>query len=436
MAHLQPQYQDVMERCGKYADSAWKEHGQFIAGLKGYQATHLQAVRFSHPPFPVFSYLLASCIPLSNGSLIKLWGNWSPVSLWVLNVNYSQTRKSCLTTMAENMVGPVDQALVQRLEKIWDAKRKATDNPAGKAKRAKKEEREEDHGEDEIAAGAPDEASRAAGEGGAVNFPGVWSVSFLGGTIDRCKERCSGNFSQLKQTKSVMKLAPISKEVLDAAVGKATDADHSLAEKFGMSGRLWFSQVLLFDEIYGFLQELSMLDVPNQRKGDDSASGQTPNAGWANRLLQCGKSDHETKTLGCHGGAGAPPVGCAVLGNFHPSVAVEMQRGLRGDHGCQTKARVCFTTGLPVQPHQEYESIGVEAKVAYYPIPSILWGEIGLGEVFETVETAKEFFGRHADEAVGENGPWGLSQEGNTYVPNVAGASCSLMESPLGSASR
>ena len=290
----------------KYADSAWKEHGQFIAGLKGYQATHLQAVRFSHPPFPVFSYLLASCIPLSHGSLIKLWGNWSPVSLCVLNVNYSQTRKSCLTFMAEHIVGPANQALVQRLEKIWDAKRKATDNTAGKAQRAKKEEREEDHGEDEIAAGALDEASRAAGEGGATNFPGVWSVSFLGGTIDRCKERGSGNFSQLKQTKSVMKLAPISKEVLDAAVGKATDADHSLAEKFGMSGRLWFSQVLLFDETYGFLQELSMLDVPNQRKGDDSASGQTPNGGWANRLLQCGKSDHETKTLGCHGGAGAP----------------------------------------------------------------------------------------------------------------------------------
>ena len=33
-------------------------------------------------------------------------------------------------------------------------------------------------------------------------------------------------------------------------------------------------------------------------------SGQTPNAGWANRLLQEGFSDHETKTNGCFGGAG------------------------------------------------------------------------------------------------------------------------------------
>ena len=56
-------------------------------------------------------------------------------------------------------------------------------------------------------------------------------------------------------------------------------------KKAGLQGRGWFSQALIFDEIYDFLQELAMLDTPNKAKaGETNASGQTPNAGWANRL--------------------------------------------------------------------------------------------------------------------------------------------------------
>ena len=32
------------------------------------------------------------------------------------------------------------------------------------------------------------------------------------------------------------------------------------------------------------------------------STGQTPMAGWANRLIQYGRSSHETKTNGCFGG--------------------------------------------------------------------------------------------------------------------------------------
>lgn len=66
-----------------------------------------------------------------------------------------------------------------------------------------------------------------------------------------------------------------------------------------------------------------------QSSAGADVSEQTPNAG------------------GCFGGLHAPTVSTALAGNFHPNVAVEMLRGIRGDHGCQTKARLFFTTGKP-----------------------------------------------------------------------------------------
>eukprot|EP00959_Pyramimonas_sp_CCMP1952_P021081 444443-Pyramimonas_sp.AAC.1 len=34
-------------------------------------------------------------------------------------------------------------------------------------------------------------------------FPGVWSHAFLGGAIERVRERCAGDFSVVHQTKAV-----------------------------------------------------------------------------------------------------------------------------------------------------------------------------------------------------------------------------------------
>ena len=84
--------------------------------------------------------------------------------------------------------------------------------------------------------------------------------------------------------------------------------------------------------------------------------------------MQYGKSDHETKSCGAYGGADAPTVNASVVGNFHPSVAVEMMRGLRGDHGCQTIARCTFVSGPPIQPHEEYAGIAGDAKMEWSEI--------------------------------------------------------------------
>ena len=48
-------------------------------------------------------------------------------------------------------------------------------------------------------------------------------------------------------------------------------------------------------------QELSILNDPKEHK-NGKTSGQNPNAGWYDRVVQSGKSDHETKTNGCFGG--------------------------------------------------------------------------------------------------------------------------------------
>ena len=201
---------------------------------------------------------------------------------------------------------------------------------------------------------------------------GIWSVAYMGGTLDRCKERCSGDFNFVQNNPKDFK--DVGRVPSD---GSAADVKASIAAAPGLQGRTWFSTLLLFDEIYDFLMELGDLDTPTvaakkQSSAGAEVSGQTPNAGWANRLLQTGLSVHETKTCGCFGGLHAPTVSTALAGNFHPNVAVEMLRGIRGDHGCQTKARLFFTTGKPIQPHEHYASRGITSVREWCPVPDIL----------------------------------------------------------------
>ena len=53
---------------------------------------------------------------------MKLWGKWAPIILWTLNVNYSQTRKSGLTMLAERQAQRTDEKLKSWLIEIAKAK--------------------------------------------------------------------------------------------------------------------------------------------------------------------------------------------------------------------------------------------------------------------------------------------------------------------------
>ena len=49
-------------------------------------------------------------------------------------------------------------------------------------------------------------------------------------------------------------------------------------------------------------QDLSILSDPKEKGGGPKTAGQNTNAGWYNRFVQTGKSDHETKSNECFGG--------------------------------------------------------------------------------------------------------------------------------------
>ena len=59
-----------------------------------------------------------------------------------------------------------------------------------------------------------------------------------------------------------------------------------------------------------------MLDDPKDGGKTGRTRGQNPNAGWYNRFVQTGKSDHETKCNGCFGGS---PL--FILRRPHPVIA-------------------------------------------------------------------------------------------------------------------
>ena len=107
-------------------------------------------------------------------------------------------------------------------------------------------------------------------------FPGINSLAFLGGTIERVRERCSGDFSLAVQTKLVQKLPPITPEWMEKELKDLNVAERAIAGQTGLNGRSSFGQGLIFDEVYGFLQDLSILDKPNEKRGSESSAAGKP----------------------------------------------------------------------------------------------------------------------------------------------------------------
>lgn len=380
---------ELMAKVGEVADSLWLKHGDFIAGQKGFKGVNLQSIVLAHPALPIFATALGCMPSLSNGATVNLWGKDDPISLAVLNVNHSQTRKSRLTGVAERLHEPVDELVLEKLKTIHAQKEKHQATMTASSKRRRIDL-------DDDADAAPVDLPLPTGK----SFPGMWSHCFLGGTIERVRERCAGDVAQVHQTKQLAKLPPLSHQyVVENFAEQLSLAEKALCYSPGMAGRLWFSQGLIYDEIYGLLEDLSLLDKPNVKK-EGQSSGQTPLAGWFNRLFQMGKSDHETKSNGSHGGSGAPAICVSLIGNLHPTPAIEMIQGLRGDHGCQSKARLCFVTGSPVQPHELYKDVpGVIAGSMWVDVPEVIQTSVGLDRAFASVNGFKTVFDLHDEDS-------------------------------------
>ena len=138
--------------------------------------------------------------------------------------------------------------------------------------------------------------------------PNYWSICFQGGTFERIQERASGDFSVTKQTKYIAQLPSLPERIVDERLPMLNPREVQVAREVGMTGRIWDGQSMVFDEAYQILMDLSILTDPG--KGDlGKNKGQNPRAGWFNKYLQTGKSDHETKNNGAFGGLNVPMVG-------------------------------------------------------------------------------------------------------------------------------
>ena len=66
---VSPDNCDLLDGVQTLVDELWRTHGEAIAGEKGYKAVRLQAVRDSHPEFPIFASILGSMPSLGNGHI-------------------------------------------------------------------------------------------------------------------------------------------------------------------------------------------------------------------------------------------------------------------------------------------------------------------------------------------------------------------------------
>ena len=71
-----------------------------------------------------------------------------------------------------------------------------------------------------------------------------------------CTCRCSGDFTQAKQTKYAQALPGLSSRAISEHLpADLTEAEQAVAEQPGMYGRIWYGQGLCFDEAYQILQD-------------------------------------------------------------------------------------------------------------------------------------------------------------------------------------
>ena len=126
MATKPKQYVETMEEAYSYVQREWESSGWKLLGTRGFCAVHVQSVRKSHPALPIFMNALAGLVVASNGAMLRLWGAKMPLALWVVNINYSQTRKSGLSAIAEVYAAAADQRMRKMFREILELKQSAS----------------------------------------------------------------------------------------------------------------------------------------------------------------------------------------------------------------------------------------------------------------------------------------------------------------------
>ena len=85
---------------------------------------------------------------------------------------------------------------------------------------------------------------------------------------------------------------------------------------------------------------------------DKPSAGVNTHTSILNRFLQSGSTSRITRTAGAYGGVAAKPVSFALLGNCHPTTALQMLTGGTGVHVAAAHDRLLFYTCPRIQPHE------------------------------------------------------------------------------------
>ena len=68
---------------------------------------------------------MCSNVVCSNGAGLKLWGSLAPIVLWVINCNYTQTRKSGLGAVVEVFASVADKRVRKTFQELLKLKQAA-----------------------------------------------------------------------------------------------------------------------------------------------------------------------------------------------------------------------------------------------------------------------------------------------------------------------
>lgn len=81
----------------------------------------------------------------------------------------------------------------------------------------------------------------------------------------------------MRQTKGVQKVPGLGHATVGKECPGLNAVETAMASKPGLQGRIWFGQGLLYDEVHQLLQDIAILDRPEQKNlSDGPGSGQSP----------------------------------------------------------------------------------------------------------------------------------------------------------------
>jgi len=313
----------------------------------GYQFCQTWAVRAAHHEFPYALNMLSLMCPLTSGARVSIFPTSpSPLVAFTINVNYSQTRKSSVTSFADSITRELDKVVQHRVSKAVQ-----------RQVEAEQQLREPHH------------------QGQVMSRRGRFCILlFFWRRMSRVHERFS--LSKL--------LAPVTRfqffrdlpcmcfrpkaAVLSAAIASATPEEwfHRCASDFKQvknsaalpgepgqwQGRQWFGVLGNLDETYDFLTAFGLLSEEGGKASKVNAKV-NPHQSALNKLMQFGSAARATKTSGSYGDSSGNGISLGVVGNMHPATYVPMERSETGSHHAATKERFFICTGRPIQPHED-----------------------------------------------------------------------------------